>query len=430
MVLLLLLLAIVQVGCATASSSTPVAPATSSPAPASPERDAPVKAPSIAEAPRPRPGAPSPLERGQALLAGGELASAAAALRQALRQDPDLVEARSSLALALYGMGDLDGAIEELRATLRRQPDASGARLTLAAALMAKQDWTGARAELDEALRRQPDQLQAHYTLGLVRYTLGDLAGAIESYRRVLGGDPEQHDARYNLALMLRLTHRDAEATAEFLGAAQAGLPRAQYFVGTAYAAGLGVERSLPAAIAWWSRAADQGVTQAEDALAQLRQVALGKGRRAGAERQAVEQAFVDFRAELWRAFPDVSRDGAETVGAALLRDGRVHEAVPVLIREASSLSEPAQRSLETLYEQGAGAELAAHDARILGYFTSAAAEGQVRPRIGLARIYARGLGVPQDVARAIGLLRGTPHPDAQRLLQELTSTTETPVRR
>lgn len=353
------------------------------------------------------------------------MSAAVAGLRQILRSEPDHLPARTSLAMALYAMGDIDGALEELRAILRGRPETIQARLMLATVLTAKQDWTGARAELDDVLRRQPDLLQAHYTLGLVRYTLGDLPGAIASYRRVLAGDPDHADAHYNLALVLKLGHRDAEATGEFLAAARAGLPRAQYFLGTAYATGVGVERSLPVAIDWWFRAAERGVTQADEALAQLRQVALGRGRRAASERAGAEQAFRDYRAALWGAYPDLSADGRDSVGARLLEVGRVPEAVPLLLREAWALGEPAERLLEALYEQGAGAELAVHDSRILGFLRTAAGEGQVRPRIALARIYARGLGVPPDVDRAIGLLRATPHEDAQRLLQELTATTE-----
>jgi len=130
----------------------------------------------------------------------------------------------------------------------------------------------------------------------------------------------------------------------------------------------------------WWFRAAEQGVTQADEALAQLRQVALGRGRRASADRQAVEQAFRDYRIALWRDFPNLGVNGDDTLGGALLRHGRVREAVPVLIREASALSEPAQRLLETLYEQGIEGQLPAHDARILGYLNRAAAEGLRAP--------------------------------------------------
>jgi TPR repeat protein len=376
---------------------------------------------------RPGPAGPAPqayLDLGEALIARGNMAEAASWLREALRLQPDLVEARSSLGLALYGMGDLVTAVDELRGLLRTRPDVVRARLILATALVAEQDWAAARAELDAVVKMRPDMLQAHYSLGVVRYTQGDLGGAIEAYRRVLEIDPQHQDARYNLALMLKLARRDAEATPEFLVAAQAGLPRAQYFVGTAYAEGLGVEPDLTLAITWWFRAADQGIPQAGEALAQLREVALGRSRHPPAERRAANQAFRDYRVALWNEFPDVVRDGDEPVGAALLRQGRVGEGVTVLIREASALSEPAQRRLETLYEQGVEGQLPPYDQRILDYFKGAAAEGQSRPRIALARFYARGLGVPKDVTRAVGLLKTTPHEDAQQLLKELSATT------
>ncbi|HEU4367597.1 MAG TPA: tetratricopeptide repeat protein, partial [Methylomirabilota bacterium] len=338
-----LLLVLVLAGCATAAAPTP---------PAAPVAGAGPPAPPSPAAPGPE-AAPAHLERGQALIARGEMAAAATALREALRLEPDLLPARVSLGRALYGLGDLDAAAEELRAALRRQPDALDARLTLARVLIARQEWTAAREELDRILTAEPEQADARYALGVVRYAQRDVAGAIEAYRGVLARDPQQADARYNLALVLHLARREAEATPEFVAAAQAGHARAQYFAGAAYAAGLGVARSLPAAVGWWFRAAGQGVPEAEAALAQLRQVALGRSRRPGADRQAAEQAFSDYRAALWNDFPGLAADGDDTVGGALLRRGRVREAVPVLIREASALSQPALRRLEALYEAG-----------------------------------------------------------------------------
>ena len=361
-------------------------------------------------------------EAGQLLIARGEMAEGATWLREALRLHPDLVPARASLGLALYGMGDLEAAGEELIAVRRARPDLISPRLTLAAVLVAKQDWPAARAELEALLAARPDLAQAHYTLGVVRYTQGDVAGAIESYRRVLAIDPGQQDARYHLALMLKLGRRDAEATPEFVKAAQAGLPRAQYFAGAAYAGGLGVERDLPHAIAWWSRAAEQGVPQAEEALAQLRQQAAGRGRGGPAERERAEQAFRAYRAALAKELPDLTAPGDEPLGAALLREGRAREGVSMLIREASALSEPAERALEIAYVEGVPGQLPAHDPRILEYFKAAAAEGQLRPRLALARFYARGIGVPRDMARAVALLKATPHEDARRLLEELAT--------
>src|SRR5262245_62461596 len=97
------------------------------------------------------------LDLGRAALGTGDLTAATIRLREALRAQPDLPEARESLARALYAMGDLDGAVEELRALLHGQPDAIRARYFLATALMAKQDWPAARRQLDEVVRRQPD---------------------------------------------------------------------------------------------------------------------------------------------------------------------------------------------------------------------------------------------------------------------------------
>jgi TPR repeat protein len=337
--------------------------------------------PSVASTPAVASEAARALEQGRALMARGEMIAATVALRQALQLAPDYAQARASLGLALYAMGDLDAAVDVLRGLLRVRPDLSEARLTLAAALVARQDWPAARAELERALAAQPDLVQANYTLGVVRYAQGDLVGAIDAYRRVLAREPRAQDARYNLALVLKLARRDAEATPEFLAAADAGLARAQYFAGAAYASGAGVERDLVAAITWWTRAAEQGVTQADEALAQLRQGASSRSRRPPAERQAIEQAFGEYRARLWKDYPALAREGDEPLGVALLRQGRAREAVPVLIREAAALSEPAVRALETLYDQGVDGQLPAHDARILASLKSAAAEGRARPR-------------------------------------------------
>ncbi|PYN15137.1 MAG: hypothetical protein DME05_12830 [Candidatus Rokuibacteriota bacterium] len=257
------------------------------------------------------------------------MAAATIFLREALRLQPEMIEARERLGQALYGMGDVDGAVEEFRAVLQQRPDRVATRHLLGTALMAKQEWAAARAELEDVVRRDPGLVGVLYSLGFVQYALGDLNGAIETYRRVLVLRPEFPDARYSLAVVLKLAQGDAGATKEFLAAAEAGHPHAQYFAGTAYAKGFGVERSLPLAIAWWSRAVDQGSTAASGELLQLRRTALGWNRRPPAERQAALQAFQEHRATLWAGFPELARDGDDdTVGAALLRQGRGREAV------------------------------------------------------------------------------------------------------
>lgn len=365
--------------------------------------------------------------QGVALSVAGDLPAAILEFREALRLQPDFIQARSSLGLAFYLMGDVDSAIEEYRSVLRRQPDLAPVHVNLATALMAKREWTAARTELQTALALQQDLVQAHFNLGTVRYTLGDLAGAVEAYRTALRLKPDYADAHYNLGLMLNLTNQEADAVQEFLAAARAGLPKAQYFLGNAYASGLGVEKDLAVAIKWWDRAAEQGMTQASEALVQLRQVALRNGRPLTDEARTALQAFEGYRKGIWQEFPDLVRQTAEeSAGASLLRQGRVGEALHVLIREASALSEPAQNLLETLYEQGVDGQLTANDKRILAYFMTSAAEGLPRPRVALARIYAQGLGIPQDLNKARDLLKGNHHEDAKRLLRELSDGQQT----
>lgn len=399
MLIVLVLLAAAHAACATATP--PVRPSTGATPLAPGERAA------VA------------LAQGQALLGRGDMARAAVVLREALALQPQLTAARTSLALALYAVGDVEGAVEELRAAIARDPEAVGARSLLAAVRLSRHEWTAARAELEDITRRHPDRAEAFYSLGLARYADRDLAGAADAYRAAVALEPKHHDARYNLALVLKLAGRETEATPEFLAAAEAGVGRAQYFAGVAHAEGLGVPPGLPTAIGWWMRAAERGVAPAEEALASLRQLALGRTRRPVAERRAAEQAFRDYRAGLWSDVPDVAREGDESAGLALVRQRRP-EAVVVLIREAAALDDAAQEQLEVLYEHGLSEALPPYDTRILAWFQTAAAEGLTRPRIALARVYGRGLGVPRDVPRAVALLRATPHEDARRLLQEL----------
>jgi tetratricopeptide (TPR) repeat protein len=360
--------------------------------------------------------------QGVGLLSAGDLLGARTELREALRLRPDLVQARFSLGTAQYLSGDVDGAIEAYRTVIRLQPDLDHAHLHLGIALMVKHDWPGAQSALEKAVSLKPDSVTAHYNLGLVRYRLGDRRGAIEAYREALRLRPDHADAHYHLGLSLKLGGQDAEATQEFLIAARGGVPEAQYFAGAAYASGLGVERDLPAAIAWWFLAADQEVPQAREALAQLRRMTLTTGKRSAGEARVVQDAFASFRRSLWQQVSDLkARAPDESVGVALLRAGRWKEAVPVLLHEASALSEEAQAQLELLYERGLEDRLPPHDSRILEYFKTAAGEGLPYPRVVLARIYARGLGVPADSNKALGLLKGNPREDARALLKELS---------
>ncbi len=372
-----------------------------------PQADAPSTQPASAASAEPAPiepvepeAEPHPAEThyvlGVTRLTAGDLIGAIEELREALRIHPEFVQARMSLGAALYQLGDLDSAIEAYQAAIRTLPGLVPAHVNLATIYIVKREWADARNALQAALHLQPDFVQAHYALGVVRYGLGDRRGAIDSYREALQLKPDYADAHYNLGLLLKLANQETEAAQEFYAAALAGLPKAQYFLGSAHASGRGVEKNLAVAVQWWFRAAEQNEPQALEALSQLRHNAFTKGNRPAGERDAIIQAFAEFRSELWKEYPEFDRQASDCVGAALLQQDRLREALPVLLQEAMALSEPAQAALETLYERGMDGELAPHDERIRAFFKTAAEEGVPRPRLVMARFYTHGLGVPR----------------------------------
>lgn len=398
---------------------------------ANPEAPSPDPAPPASSEPEPlepvgSDAEPHPAEThyvlGVARLNAGDLIGATEELREALRVQPDLVEARMSLGTALYQIGDLDGASEAYHAALRTQPDFVQAHVNLATIHIVKREWAPARNELQVALQLQPDLVRAHYALGVVRYGLGDRRGAIEAYREALQLKPDYADAHYNLGLLLKLANQEGEAAQEFYAAALAGMPKAQYFLGSAHASGRGVERDLIVAVQWWFRAAEQHEPQAMEALSQLRQSIFTKNKRPSGERDAIIQAFAEFRNELWKEYPEFDRQASDCVGAALIQQDRLREALPVLLQEGMALSEPAQAVLETLYERGLEGKLAPYDERIRTFFKMTAEEGVPRARLVMARVYARGLGVQQDVKKAKALLKGDSSDEAKALLREMTA--------
>ncbi len=302
------------------------------------------------------------LELAKALIAAGDFPQAVMELREALRLEPNFAEAHATLGFAYFNMGDVENATDEYQTVVRLKPAIGMSHLNLATALMAKHDWASARRELQEALRLQPDLVQAQYSLGAVAYTLGDVAAAIDAYRKTLKLKADYSEAHYSLGLLLKLTNREAEAVEAFHAAAEAGLPKAQYFLGAAYASGLGKEQNFTEAVKWWLRAAEQGMQPAWEALANLRRTATLNVKQSSNEARAILIAFQELRSEIWREFPDLESNPEGSAGVALLGRGQSQEAISVLIREAYALSELAETQLEAIYEQGIEGQIPAYD--------------------------------------------------------------------
>lgn len=368
---------------------------------------------------------PAPLHQdfieGRALMVQGKFSQAVAMFRRGLLDDSGSLQGRQHLAEALLMMGEVDGAIEEFRSLIRMHPTLSQPYLRIGAALMVKQEWSAAKDVLEKALRLDPTLAEAHYNLGNISYTLGNVAEALTSYRQALAHNPDFPDAHLGLGLMLKIVGKSSEAIQEFQSAAELGVPQAEYFLSMAYQYGTGVPPDLSKSLYWLFRASEHGIESARTSLGQLRREALGLHSTTSSRSRNILQAFHMFRDNMWNDFPNlVQEDNGKTLGMTLLQGGRVQEGIPVLIREASALSEESHQLLEHIYVEGIGSELAPYDQRIMIFFQQAAGEGLPRPRMMLARIYGAGLGVESDREKAVTLLRGHPDPAAQRLLQEL----------
>lgn len=341
-------------------------------------------------------------------------------LRGQVRATPDDAEIRLLLAQGLSRIGDLDAAVEECRVAIRLKPDDAKAHLQLGVLLIVKQEWRAAVSVLKEALTLNPALTQAHYNLGSVQYSLGNVKAAIQSYRHALELQPYFPDARYRLALLLKLTKQDREAGQLMEEAAIGGVPQAQFFLGNAYKNGQGVEKHLGLAVFWWSKAASFHHQPAAEALAKVRRQALAPDQ-SPRKRQEALDAFRTYRDKLWEAFPDYHRtsDG-ETLGSRLAQDRRIEDALSALLSETDALSEPATAELARLYETGSNPQLTPFDPRILVCLDRTAGDGFLPAKKTLARVYAKGLGVPPDPSRAKALLQGLPKADAAALADEL----------
>ncbi|HAD86535.1 MAG TPA: hypothetical protein DCG48_04160 [Rhodospirillaceae bacterium] len=104
----------------------------------------------------------------------GDSTAALEALDLAVRQAPDLLEARNARGVALQNLGRLDEAETEFQTVVEAVPDNPGALLNLASLLAAKGDYSGAEPVFAKILDLNPDDPTAGYNLGLLKLVLGD----------------------------------------------------------------------------------------------------------------------------------------------------------------------------------------------------------------------------------------------------------------
>jgi Flp pilus assembly protein TadD len=134
----------------------------------------------------------------------GDLETAIAEYRAALRLFPDDPLSHLQLGLALRDKGDIDGAIGAYRMTLHLRPHDPDAHYLLGTAYSDKGQLDASIAEFRSAIKLKPGFDVAHNNLGHVLEQRGDLNEAIAEYRIAAKLQPRDARAHYNLGSALK----------------------------------------------------------------------------------------------------------------------------------------------------------------------------------------------------------------------------------
>jgi tetratricopeptide (TPR) repeat protein len=142
---------------------------------------------------------------------------AATHLQEALRINPDSVEAHNAMGDYLIETGHTAEGVAQLQASLSIKPDSVDTRNRVAGYLMAIGRTAEGVAQFEEVLRTRPDNAEAHFNLGVVYSKDPDRTlDAIAHYEAALRAKPLLARAHRNLGQLLLNSGRKSEAIAHF----------------------------------------------------------------------------------------------------------------------------------------------------------------------------------------------------------------------
>jgi Flp pilus assembly protein TadD len=125
----------------------------------------------------------------------GDLKEAAAALREAIRMQPDFAGAHANLAAVLRQLGDAEGAAAESKAGAEIAKEKTSEQAALFATnsgrrLLNVGDLDGAISQFRAAINSSPNYAAAHFELGLALRQQGKSEEAQEEFRKAMALDP------------------------------------------------------------------------------------------------------------------------------------------------------------------------------------------------------------------------------------------------
>jgi tetratricopeptide (TPR) repeat protein len=124
-----------------------------------------------------------------------------AEFQEALKADPQYVDAMVNLAVARIGQQRYSEAVQQLNRALAVQPNRADLHAELARAYVGLERFDQAREEAGTAIQLDRKQIAAYNAAGLAAYYVGDLGSAVEMYGKALEIDSTAHQSHTNLGL-------------------------------------------------------------------------------------------------------------------------------------------------------------------------------------------------------------------------------------
>jgi predicted O-linked N-acetylglucosamine transferase (SPINDLY family) len=154
----------------------------------------------------------------------------------ALKVDPNLVQAHTNLATVFRAQGDLDSAAQHVQCALNTDPASPDAHAGQAANQDAKGDLKGALASFEKALDLDAKHVVSHRGKGNVLLKMGEREASIECFDMALTIEPDSAETHRDLGLVyLQLgKYREAEQYSRQALAIRPLYPSAQTNLGNA----------------------------------------------------------------------------------------------------------------------------------------------------------------------------------------------------
>jgi protein O-mannosyl-transferase len=145
------------------------------------------------------------MQAGTALIKSGDLDGAIKHFREALKLEPENMNAHVSMGMALAYKQDYEQAISHFRRAITINPSIPEIYNSLAVALTYTGKTDEAMMQLKKALEINPRFAKAHNSLGVMLAQSGNIDEGIAHLREAINIDPDYIGAKKNLDLVLRM---------------------------------------------------------------------------------------------------------------------------------------------------------------------------------------------------------------------------------